>query len=109
MTPEELDELPFGLLRLDADGEIEYVNRPETQRVGREPEDFVGRNFFEDVAPCTNVREFAGTFRAGARAGDLKTVFEFTYPFDGGEQRVIIYIASVHPGYGWVMATLHGT
>lgn len=106
MTPEELNELPFGVLELTADGTVVRVNRAETGRVGRDPADFIGRNFFTDIAPCTNVREFAGDFRLGVRNGDLAKIFEFVYQLDGRTESVFVYLASAYPGFGWVLATV---
>lgn len=106
MSASELNGLPFGVLELDEEGTIVRINEPEARRTHREPEAFLGLNFFDDVAPCTNVREFADEFREGARRGYLDEVFRFVYPLDDGPQRVIVYLRSSVPGYGWVMATI---
>lgn len=55
MLPHELDALPFGAIRLDKDGTILSYNMTESKLTGRDPKKVIGRNFFEDVAPCTNV------------------------------------------------------
>ena len=101
MSAAELDDLPFGVLELDAAGTIVRINRVEARRTGRDPEEFLGLNFFEDVAPCANVQEFAGEFRDGVRRGDLEKVFRFVYPLNDRSERVVVV-----PGYGWVMATV---
>jgi photoactive yellow protein len=41
----------------------------------------VGRRFFDEVAPCTHVREFYGRFQEGVAAEQLDTVFNFRFAF----------------------------
>ena len=60
-----LDALPFGAIRLDRNGTILAFNRAEADITGRRRESVIGKNFFTEVAPCTNVQEFAGRFREG--------------------------------------------
>ena len=79
---DQLDQLPFGAIRLDRDGNILSFNRAEVEITGRKKERVVGRNFFTEVAPCTNVQEFAGRFRAGVKAGKLHTVFPYVFDFE---------------------------
>jgi photoactive yellow protein len=75
----ELDLLPFGAIRLDKEGAILAYNRTEADLSGRRRENVLGKNFFTDVAPCTNVQEFAGKFREGVRNGTLHTVFPYIF------------------------------
>jgi photoactive yellow protein len=77
----ELDGLPFGAIQLDREGNIMRYNRYEADMTGRDPKRVIGRNFFEDVAPCTNVREFAGRFREGVAKGELHEVFPYRFDF----------------------------
>lgn len=79
---EQLDQLPFGAIRLDRDGNILSFNRAEVEITGRKKEKVVGKNFFTEVAPCTNVQEFAGRFREGVQAGKLHTVFPYVFDFE---------------------------
>lgn len=72
LTHEELDALPFGAIQLDREGRILRFNEYEANLSNRRAPDTVGRNFFRDVAPCTNVREFHGRFLEGPSA-DIST------------------------------------
>lgn len=56
----DIDDLGFGAIKLDRAGKILAYNAYESKLTGVKPENAVGRNFFTEVAPCTNVREFAG-------------------------------------------------
>ena len=78
----DLDQLPFGAIRLDADGTILSYNRAEESLAGRKREKVIGKNFFTEVAPCTNVQEFAGKFREGVAKGTLHTTFPYIFDFE---------------------------
>ena len=78
---QELDQLPFGSIRLDREGKILSFNQAEVSHSGRKKENVIGKNFFTDVAPCTNVQEFAGKFREGVQAGKLHTVFPYVFDY----------------------------
>jgi photoactive yellow protein len=41
----------------------------------------IGKNFFTEVAPCTNVQEFAGLYRQGMAEGKLNTTFPYRFAF----------------------------
>jgi photoactive yellow protein len=81
MSEQELDALPFGAIRLDRDGKILSYNMTESKLTGRDPKRVVGRNFFTEVAPCTNVQDFAGRFREGVAKGDMHVVFPYRFDF----------------------------
>lgn len=78
----ELDRLPFGAIRLDRDGNIVHFNAAEARITGYKPEKLIGKNFFTEVAPCTNVREFAGRFREGVAKKWLHAVFPYSFNFN---------------------------
>jgi len=78
----ELDELPFGAIHLDKDGTILSFNKAEVDLSGRTKEKVVGKSFFTEVAPCTNVQEFAGKFREGVQKGSLHVVFPYVFDFE---------------------------
>jgi photoactive yellow protein len=77
----ELDRLPFGAIRLDRDGKILSYNRTEAELSGRRKEIVLGKSFFTEVAPCTNVQEFAGRFREGVAKGSLHMVFPYVFDY----------------------------
>jgi photoactive yellow protein len=81
LTESDFDALPFGAIKLDADGLILKYNLYESQLAGREPKEVIGRNFFTEVAPCTNVQEFAGRYRQGMAEGKLDTTFPYRFLF----------------------------
>lgn len=54
MNAEELDALPFGVVAMAKDGVVVAYNQLESAYAGLSPERVIGRNFFTEVAPCTN-------------------------------------------------------
>lgn len=81
MDETQLDELPFGAIRLDKQGKVLSYNMTESKLTGRDPKRVIGRNFFTDVAPCTNVQGFAGRFREGVAKGDMHVIFPYRFDF----------------------------
>ena len=81
MPEKELDALPFGAIRLDRDGKVLSYNQTEANLTGRKKENVVGRNFFTEVAPCTNVQAFAGKFREGVARGEMHEIFPYRFDF----------------------------
>jgi photoactive yellow protein len=75
----QLNDLAFGAVEVDATGKILKYNSAEGAITGRDPKDTLGKNFFRDVAPCTNRPEFKGKFDAGVKAGSLNTLFEYVF------------------------------
>ncbi|MEA2465524.1 MAG: hypothetical protein QOJ98_3271 [Acidobacteriota bacterium] len=90
MSVEQLDELPFGAIRLDKDGKVLSYNTTESKLTGRDPKRVIGRNFFRDVAPCTNVQGFAGRFRDGVAQGDMHVIFPYRFDFEMAPRDVTV-------------------
>lgn len=81
LSAADLDKLPFGAIRLDRRGNIVNFNAVEVCLSGLKAADIIGKNFFTEVAPCTNVREFAGRFREGIADKSLHVVFPYSFNF----------------------------
>ena len=79
MTDAQLNKLAFGAIELDAAGKVLKYNAVEGAITGRDPKAVIGKNFFTEVAPCTNRPEFKGVFDAGVRAKNLNTMFEYVF------------------------------
>ncbi|HEY0779424.1 MAG TPA: PAS domain-containing protein [Gemmatirosa sp.] len=81
LTSAELDALPYGMIQLDSSGVVLRYSGAETRLSGLTSAETVGRNFFREVAPCTQVAEFFGRFQDGVRARQLDAVFNFRFAF----------------------------
>ena len=86
----DLDSLPFGMIQLDRSGRILKFNQTEARmaRINRDRQ--IGKSFFDEVAPCTKVREFYGRFQEGLEKRNLYETFGFVFKFDHGWRNVAI-------------------
>lgn len=92
LSAAEIDSLPFGYIALAPDGTIRKYNRYEADLARKDPQEVLGKNFFREVAPCTQVREFEGRFQefvAGETDGPT-LFFDFEFTFRHGTQKVRI-------------------
>jgi photoactive yellow protein len=60
MNESQFNQLAFGAVEVDAAGRILKYNLTEGAITGRDPKRVIGKNFFLEVAPCTNRPEFKG-------------------------------------------------
>ena len=103
MNEQQLDELPFGAIRLDKTGKVLSYNAAEAKLTGRDPKRVIGRNFFTEVAPCTNVQAFAGRFREGVDKGDMHVIFPYRFDFEMAPRDVSVTLFySQQTGSAWV-------
>ena len=103
MSAAQLDQLAFGAIELDATGRILKYNATEGAITGRNPANVVGKNFFTDVAPCTNRPEFRGKFDAGVKSGNRNTLFEYVFDHQMKPTRVKVHMKSaVLGGTYWI-------
>jgi photoactive yellow protein len=92
MSGKDIDGLAFGAIQLDGKGVILQYNSAEGAITGRHPKDVIGRNFFTDVAPCTNKPEFKGEFDRGVKADNLNTMFEYTFDYNMKPTKVKVHM-----------------
>lgn len=92
LSSKEIDGLAFGAIQLDRTGKILQYNMAEGQITGRKPADVIGKNFFTDVAPCTNTESFYGAFKKGVAAGNLATMFEYTFDYQMKPTKVKVHM-----------------
>ena len=83
MTPEELNSLSAGAVRLDDNGVVEMLNEAALQLPGlsdvQDRSAVIGQNFFLELAPSTNNDLFYGRFQRGQRRGTLDARFPYTF------------------------------
>ena len=91
-TDAELDSLPFGVICLDAGGTILRYNLAEARLARLDRAEVLGRHFFLEVAPCTNVPAFEGRVRTfqSSPGGRATEAFSFLFDFQFGAQEVDI-------------------
>jgi len=101
-TDEQRNNAPFGIIKVDDEGEVEFFNQYESDLSGMDPDDVVGRNFFTQVAPCTNNRLFRGRFKKGVRRGELDETFTYTYTYKMRPTLVDVHLYRDEAGNNWI-------
>jgi photoactive yellow protein len=96
MTAAELDELPFGAIQLDPNGVILQYNRFEAQLAGIRAGRARGKNFFTEIAPCTDVKEFHGRFTEGVARKQMHEKFRYYFPFKSNPTHVMVTLFYSH-------------
>jgi photoactive yellow protein len=91
---DKLDSLPFGTILVDSDGTILFYNREEEEKAGMSRADVIGKNFFTEVAPCAQVRDFYDQFKEAVKALGVIASFKFHFPLPRRPRDVEITLAS---------------
>jgi len=90
MTESELDQLPHGAIQLSTDGRVLKFNAYESELANLKKESVIGKNFFKEVAPCTDVQEFYGRFRTGVAEKNLHENFRYHFAFKQNPRDVTV-------------------
>ena len=93
----------FGIVKVDDEGKIELYNDYEAELAGITSSAAEGRNFFTEVAPCTNNKLFFGRFQKGVEAGELDAEFNYTFTYKLRPTNVAIHMKhDKASGSNWV-------
>ena len=94
LNSQQMDDLSFGVVRLDDTGTVEFVNEAGLSLPGLKKHDnkttIVGKNFFFDLAPSTNNNLFFGRFKQGLNQGAMDARFPYTFISPGQGPTVLI-------------------
>jgi len=88
----EADLADFGIVKVDDTGKIELYNKYEADLAGVTPAVAEGRNFFTEIAPCTNNKLFYGRFQNGVAADELDAEFNYTFTYKLRPTNVAIHM-----------------
>ncbi len=92
MTESQLDQLPYGVVKVDDTGVVQMYNRYEAELAGIDQHGTKGRNFFTEIAPCTNNRLFFGRFKDGVVKNDVNVAMPYTFTYKMRPTNVNIHI-----------------
>ncbi len=92
LDQDSADREPFGIVKVDDSGTIEIYNRWEAEMAGVEQDRAVGKNFFTQIAPCTNNRLVFGKFRKGVEAGELDETVNYTFTYKMKPTNVVLHL-----------------
>ena len=99
---EAIDELAFGVIRLDASGKIVYLSRVEARESGYGDRPAIGRDFFSEVAPCLGTPEFMRRLDQAQARGSLDITFDQVGDFGDPERELHVRVRSATSGGLWI-------
>ncbi|TGK83187.1 PAS domain-containing protein [Leptospira noumeaensis] len=92
LTQAEADAASFGIVKVDENGKILLYNKYESVLANVPIETAVGKNFFTEVAICTNNRIFYGRFKEGMVSGNLDITFNYVFTYKMKPTNVVIHL-----------------
>ena len=103
LTAEQVEALPFGAIRLDAEGRVTLYNAAERRLSGLRRE-AIGRVFFAEIAPCMDNPEFRGRIDRARATGRLDVAFGYVSDMPSGDQDVAldVRVQSASDGGTWM-------
>ncbi len=90
LDSEDVNRLPFGLMELTRMGVVRRYNVTEAEMAGLAVDSVLGKDFFREVAPCTQATEFEDRWRELLASGGGDADFEFVFRFQRGHRLVRI-------------------
>jgi photoactive yellow protein len=101
LPPAIIDELPYGVIRLDAEGHVIFFSEAERRLSGYSRETLT-RSFFTEIAPCMNNRDFRGRIEAGLARGKLNIRFSYAGDFNNATRVLSVRVQSATNGGCWL-------
>jgi len=102
LSPEQIDALPFGVIRVDPDGRVALLSRAEAELSGFGKRPAIGKIFFSDIAPCMGVDEFQGRIQRARAHGHLDLAFGWVGDFSDRNRQLKVRVQSASDGGIWV-------
>lgn len=102
LSPEELDELPFGAVCLDPQGRVRVYNKARAEQGGRGAMPTKGLSYFAEVAPCLDNGYFKGRIDKARAAGALNLTFSFIGDFMDRNRELAVRVQSARDGGTWI-------
>ena len=101
LTPEQIDQLPFGVVGLDSFSVVRLRNRAEDAMFPQKGS-VLGRLFFVDVAPCMNNDYFRGRIDKARRDGTLDITFTFVGDDSDAQRELTVRAQAAKDGGTWI-------
>lgn len=101
MPPDQVDRLPFGVVRLDAAGVVTFYSASERRMSGLRRE-ALGRSFFADIAPCMDNADFRGRIERAWSEGRIDVAFGYVSDMPSGARGVELHVRAQSASDGGV-------
>ena len=96
----DLDRLPFGVIRLDAEGVIQFYSETEARQSGYGSRP-LGQNFFE-ISRCAGKSDFHAQIVRAQEEGHIDLEFALPGDFDDPTREVRVRVQSARQGGFWM-------
>ena len=103
LSPQELDTLPFGVIKLDSSGKVSLFSKTEADQSGYKDRPAIGRNFFTDLAPCMGTPEFLSRVAQAHAERTLDVLFEHVGDFEDATRVLRIRLKAASDGGTWIL------
>ena len=100
VDPSRIDHLPFGAIYLDPQGRILRYSKVEAGFSGRNPEEVLGKSFFDEVAPCSKGQILYHKFFKGVAEGSLNLILDYSFDYGVGHAEVRVHLKSQNTSQG---------
>ncbi len=74
------EAMPLGVVLMDRASRVVFYNAYEERLSGRDRDSVIGKRFFDEVAPCTKVRDLHAVFEREIDGGTLDVELDFQFP-----------------------------
>ncbi|MCU0634281.1 MAG: hypothetical protein MUE41_05370 [Gemmatimonadaceae bacterium] len=96
-----LDELPFGVIRIDAAGRVAFYSATESRQSGLRVHNAVGLDYFTQLAPCMNTPRVRGRIVEAAQHGAVDVEVGHTGDFADPDRFLRVRVLSAAGGGYW--------
>ena len=101
--PSRVELLPFGAIMVDQQGDVLRYNHVESGIMSRAPSDVIGKNFFNDIAPCAKGQLFYNHFFRAVADGNVNVLFDYVFDYQQATTNVRIHMKSADASRGiWI-------
>ncbi|EWY36135.1 hypothetical protein N825_29710 [Skermanella stibiiresistens SB22] len=102
LSPAEVDTLPFGAIRLDADDRVVLYSAAEARLSGYGARPALGRAFFTEMAPCMDNPAFRGRIARASAAGRFDLEFGWIGDFSDRSRELQVRVLPATGGGCWI-------
>ncbi|MCH2155595.1 MAG: hypothetical protein MK080_06300 [Opitutales bacterium] len=97
------------MVEVDDQGVIKLYNKYESDLASIAPQAAEGKNFFTQIAPCTNNRLFYGRFQEGVLKNELDFEMDYVFTYKMSPTRVKIHMhRDPRDNRNWVFVKKNG-
>jgi photoactive yellow protein len=102
LSVDSINRLPFGVIKLNASGVVEFYSAREAELSGRGDLPVLGIDFFSKIAPCMDTPQFRGRIETAIANGKLDAEFSHIGDFSDRDRELAIRAQSASDGGVWL-------